>query len=208
MLKRYQNLRGPFLIVAPLSTIVNWQREIAAWTDMDVILYHGSNQDRELIRKLEFSYVSGKWKKSDGVKAEVVITSPETCMSIARKTGGGRKELATIDWEVIVVDEAHKLKNYDSKISQTLREEYSYRNSLLLTGTPLQNSTDELWTLLNFVDREAFNDRESFVMEFGSVKSTIQLEALHARLKPYLLRRDKDHVEKTVPPKEEVCSQI
>jgi chromodomain-helicase-DNA-binding protein 7 len=77
-----------------------------------------------------------------------------------------------------------------------------------LTGTPLQNSTDELWTLLNFVDREAFNDRESFVMEFGSVKSTIQLEALHARLKPYLLRRDKDHVEKTVPPKEEVCSQI
>ena len=76
----------------------------------------------------------------------------------------------------------------------------------LHTGTPLQNNTDELWTLLNFIDRTAFSDREEFVRDFGCVKTAIQLEALHNRLRPYLLRREKDHVEKTVPPKEEVCS--
>ena len=76
----------------------------------------------------------------------------------------------------------------------------------LHTGTPLQNNTDELWTLLNFIDRTAFNDREEFVRDFGCVKTAVQLEALHNRLRPYLLRREKDHVEKTVPPKEEVCS--
>ena len=96
------------------------------------------------------------------------------------------------------------MKNYDSKLTTTLREEYSYRNTLLLTGTPLQNNTDELWTLLNFIAREEFNDRESFVHEFGSLKTHEQLEALHVKLKPYLLRREKNHVEKTVPPKEEV----
>ena len=210
MLKTHQGLRGPFLIVAPLSTVVNWQREISAWTDMDAVVYHGSQEDRELIRKLEFSYIHRK-KTEAGVKVEIVITSPETCMSTGSMASGGstvgartRKELSKIDWELIVVDEAHKLKNYDSKISTTLREEYSYRNVVLLTGTPLQNSTDELWTLLNFIDREAFMDREAFTREFGSLKTSSQLDALHARLKPYLLRREKDHVEKTVPPKEEV----
>jgi len=72
---------------------------------------------------------------------------------------GNFRTLSSISWEVIVVDEAHKLKNYSSKLSATLRDEYSYMNCLLLTGTPLQNNVDELWTLLNFVDRNGFDDR-------------------------------------------------
>lgn len=209
MLKRFQGLKGPFLIVAPLSTVVNWQREIAAWTDMDAIIYHGSQDDRELIRKYELEYVSGNHKKTDGVKIEVVIASPETCMTSDSRSGSHvRKELSKIHWELIVVDEAHKIKNYDSKLSTTLREEYSYRNTLLLTGTPLQNNIDELWTLLNFIDRDTFADRDEFVTQFGNLKSSAQLEALHAKLKPYLLRREKDHVEKTVPPKEELIIEV
>jgi SNF2 family DNA or RNA helicase len=64
MLKTKQNLRGPYLIVVPLSTLTNWYREINAWTDMDVVVYYGNAEDRKLIRDFEFSYSNRK--KSDG----------------------------------------------------------------------------------------------------------------------------------------------
>jgi hypothetical protein len=209
MLKNHQHLRGPFLIVAPLSTVVNWQRELTSWTDMDVIVYHGSQEDRDLIRKLEFFYINRK--KSDGYKMEVIVTSPETCVAgdtKASATGRVSRELSKVPWDMIVIDEAHKLKNHESKLSCTLRDDYIYRNCLLLTGTPLQNSTEELWTLLNFVDRKNFEDRDAFVRQFGSLRDAAQLAQLHKRLKPYLLRREKEHVEKTVPPKEEVLIEV
>lgn len=53
------------------------------------------------------------------------------------------RELSKIEWEAVVIDEAHKIKNYDSKFTSLLREEYSYRSSLLLTGTPLQNNISQ-----------------------------------------------------------------
>ena len=80
---------------------------------------------------MEFIYLSkyGQnklYKKCDGIKCEIIITTPENCMT--------KNELSRINYELIVIDEAHKLKNYNSKLTTTLREEYSYRNVLLLTG--------------------------------------------------------------------------
>ena len=80
---------------------------------------------------MEFIYLSKygqnkAYKKSDGIKCEIIITTPENCMT--------KNELSRINYELIVIDEAHKLKNYNSKLTTTLREEYSYRNVLLLTG--------------------------------------------------------------------------
>lgn len=207
LLKDKQGCRGPFLVIAPLSTVVNWYREISSWTDMNVIIYYGSQDDRDLIRQFEFNYMSRK--VNDGYKFEIVITSPETCVISDSKNGNSTKrELSRIKWELVVVDEAHKLKNYESKISSTLREEYEYNNCLLLTGTPLQNNTDELWSLLNFVAREEFEDREVFTEKFGDLKSSGQLDSLHSCIKPYLLRREKQNVEKTVPPKEEFVVEV
>ena len=208
LLKRHQNVRGPFLIVAPLSTIVNWQRELEAWTDLDTVLYHGSIDDRKLIREHEFFYMSRG--KKDGYKVEVVITTPETCLAADSKTATGRihRELSQIDWDVLIVDEAHKLKNYSSKFCTTIREEFSYQSCVLLTGTPLQNNTEELWTLLNFVDKNKFSDQEKFLSEYGDLKTSAQLEKIHSLIKPYLLRREKENVEKAVPPKEEVIIEV
>lgn len=207
MVKNHQKSAGPFLVVAPLSTIVNWQREVSAWTYLDVIMYYGSQEDRELIRSYEFKYMDSK---NPGYKVEVVITTPETCVAFDDKAGNGKfkRELSRIPWDLIIIDEAHKLKNYDSKLSSTLRDEYTFKNCVLLTGTPLQNNTDELWSLLNFVAEEDFADREAFIEQFGELKSSEQLEALHKRIKPYLLRREKEHVEKTVPPKEEIVIEV
>ena len=208
MLHKEQNMRGPFLIVAPLSTVTQWQREISVWTELDPIIYHGSVEDREVIRSYEFTYMSRK--ANEGTKLQVVITTPETCMSADSKTPTARvrRELTKIKWDLVVVDEAHKLKNYESKTGSILRDEFDYLNCLLLTGTPLQNNTDELWTLLNFVNREEFSDREAFCTEFGNLREAEQLQRLHERLKPYLLRREKEHVEKKVPPKEEVIVEV
>lgn len=111
MLKEHQGVNGPFLIVAPLSTVVNWQREISAWTQLDAIIYHGSQEERKLIREYEFHYSSRK--KSDGYKLEVVITSPETLLAADNSTRSGGdagntkvcRELAKINWSMLVVDE-------------------------------------------------------------------------------------------------------
>lgn len=206
MIKSHQKAAGPFLVVAPLSTIVNWQREVRTWTNLDAIMYYGSQDDRELIRSYEFNFLD---KKKKGYKVEVVITTPETCIATDEKSNGRMKRvLSRIAWDLVIVDEAHKLKNYESKLSSTLREEYSYRNCVLLTGTPLQNNTEELWTLLNFVGPSDFADHEDFMDKFGDLKSTTQLEELHRRIKPYLLRREKENVEKTVPPKEEIVIEV
>jgi len=77
-----------------------------------------------------------------------------------------------------------------------------------LTGTPLQNSTEELWALLSFADPVGFASRETFVEKFGQLTDSKQVSALHGILKPYLLRRVKEDVEKSLPPKEETILEV
>lgn len=200
------------MVVAPLSTVVNWQREITLWTDFDVVLYHGNQEDRDIAREYDFFFSKENQttkKRKDGYKLQVVITTPETCLLFDDpKACRPRKELSNVHWDMLVVDEAHKLKNYNSRVTSTLREEFSYSNTLLLTGTPLQNNVEELWTLLNFVAPEFFHSVENFIAEFGQLKESSQLEKLQSNLAPYLLKREKENVETSVPPKEEVIIEI
>ena len=71
---------------------------------------------------------------------------------------GGTVQVA---WEVVVVDEGHRLKNSESKLVEVLRT-YTVKRRVLLTGTPIQNSLAELWALLNFVLPHVFNSAETF----------------------------------------------
>lgn len=103
--------------------------------------------------------------------------------------------------------EAHRLKNSKSKLFEelaTVPRDYC----LLLTGTPIANATEELWALLNFANPTVFNDKEGFLEKFGSVTDAKQVSELHSLLKPYLLRRVKDDVEKSLPPKEETILEV
>lgn len=142
---------GPFLVVVPLSTISHWQREFMNWTGINTIVYHGSAQDREIIRHNEFAYDADRpskgvvganqlyLKKCSGCKtkgpwmARVVVTTPEMLVA------DDWNELAAVEWEVLVVDEAHRLKNHNSKLAVTLRKaEFTFKHKILLTGTPIQ----------------------------------------------------------------------
>lgn len=110
-------------------------------------------------------------------------------------------------WRALVVDEAHRLKNSKSRLFAdlgTVPRDFC----LLLTGTPLQNSTEELWALLNFCERESFASKELFTRQFGQLTDAKQVRDLHGILKPYLLRRVKEDVEKSLPPKEETILEV
>ena len=130
-----------------------------------------------------------------------------------------RKSLGS-PWRYIVVDEGHRLKNTKCRLINELKL-YHSANRLLLTGTPLQNNLDELWSLLNFLMPDIFDDVRIFRSWFSAKdldvvgedekRRIIQqerqgniLNMLHQVLSPFLLRRVKLDVDLKIPPKKEV----
>ena len=76
-----------------------------------------------------------------------------------------RSMFSTVTWNYIVVDEGHRLKNHKTRLAMELRKLNS-KHRLLLTGTPLQNDMGELWSLLNFLQPEMFDDDQIFSVSF------------------------------------------
>lgn len=199
------NISGPFLIAAPLSTVRNWIEEFKFWTPtINTVLYHGSKDEREQLRRK-------RMRMSDQSKPDfpVVVTSYEIVMN-------DKKFLANYQWRYIIVDEGHRLKNMNCRLIKELMS-YNSANRLLLTGTPLQNNIAELWSLLHFLLPEVFNDLDSFErwFDFSSVldendensksgkRKNNLVSTMHAILKPFLLRRIKTDVEASLPKKRE-----
>lgn len=206
---------SPHLVVAPLSTLRNWEREFATWApQLNVVMYVGSAQGRSVIRDYEFyfpkSHKKNKKKKKLGqsvsdskqerIKFDVILTSYEM---INLDT----QSLKPIKWECMIVDEGHRLKNKDSKLFLSLKQ-YSSRHRVLLTGTPLQNNLDELFMLMHFLDAGKFGSLEEFQEEFKDINQEEQIARLHKMLAPHLLRRVKKDVMKELPPKKELILRV
>ncbi|KAI8091622.1 SNF2 family N-terminal domain-containing protein [Thamnidium elegans] len=195
------NVRGPFLIVAPLSTIPHWERAFRAWTDLNVIDYRGSVLSRSLLVETEFYYKDVQSKPiPNRFKFDVLITTYEMASV-------GAPHIKDIPWKCAVFDEAHRLKNKQSKVGEILKG-FSVDHKLLLTGTPLQNNLDELYSLLNFMQPEIFNNERAFFTEYGNLQTAHEVEKLQALLKPIMLRRFKEDVEKSIPVKEETVIEV
>ncbi|XP_072036512.1 chromodomain-helicase-DNA-binding protein 5-like isoform X3 [Amphiura filiformis] len=202
--------RGPFLISAPLSTIINWEREFEFWApDFYVITYVGDKDSRAIIREHELSFdenaVRGgtkayKMRQGSQVKFHVLLTSYEL-VSIDATT------LQSVNWDVLVVDEAHRLKNNQSKFFRILNG-YAIKSKLLLTGTPLQNNLEELFHLLNFMDPNQFTNLQVFLDEFEDIGKEDQIKKLHDMLGPHMLRRLKADVLKGMPSKSEFIVRV
>lgn len=114
--------------------------------------------------------------------------------------------LGALQWAVLLVDEAHRLKNDDSLLYKSLKE-FVTNHRLLITGTPLQNSLKELWALLHFIMPEKFVTWEDFEMEHGNAADK-GYTTLHQQLEPYILRRVKKDVEKSLPAKVEQILRV
>ncbi|CAH8678580.1 unnamed protein product [Schistosoma rodhaini] len=196
------NVEGPFLIIVPLSTVGNWQREFENWSDFNVIIYHGSSVSRSMIQEYEMFYrkrTSGA-PRHDIYKFHVIVTTFEVLMNDIEFFG-------QIHWAAAVIDEAHRLKNKKCKLGEGLRY-LDLDHRVLLTGTPLQNNVEELFGLLNFLEPEKFSCSATFVAEYGELKTEEQVERLKTVLKPMMLRRLKEDVEKSLAPKEETVVEV
>ncbi|KAK2098709.1 hypothetical protein P7K49_024160 [Saguinus oedipus] len=188
---------GPFLVCGPLSTLPNWMAEFKRFTpDIPTMLYHGTQEERQkLVRNIH--------KRQGTLQIHpVVITSFEIAMR-------DRHALQPSY-------EGHRIKNMKCRLIRELKR-FNADNKLLLTGTPLQNNLSELWSLLNFLLPDVFDDLKSFESWFDitSLSETAEdiiakereqnvLHMLHQILTPFLLRRLKSDVALEVPPKREV----
>lgn len=142
---------GPYLVVAPLATLPNWVREFVKWLpELPVVRYHGTAQERDKL-----------WRKSLHVNKRknpdypVIITSYEVAIRDAKKLN------AVSPFTYLVVDEGQRLKNRKCTLIRQLKNIHA-ENRLLLSGTPIQNNLEELWSLLNFVNPQIFDDLSVF----------------------------------------------
>ncbi|EPE34187.1 P-loop containing nucleoside triphosphate hydrolase [Glarea lozoyensis ATCC 20868] len=188
-LRHIMDITGPHLVVVPKSTLDNWKREFAKWTpEVNVLVLQGAKEERHQL--IADRLVDEKF--------DVCITSYE--MILREKS-----HLKKFAWEYIIIDEAHRIKNEESSLAQVIRL-FNSRNRLLITGTPLQNNLHELWALLNFLLPDVFGDAEAFDQWFsgqGADQDTV-VQQLHRILRPFLLRRVKSDVEKSLLPKKEI----
>lgn len=107
----------------------------------------------------------------------------------------------------MVVDEAQRMKNKAGRLQQMLHQIH-WQQSVLLTGTPLQNNMTELWTLLNFVAPQTFPSLPEFLQSYGNMQDRDHVIALQKLLRVFVLRRLKEDVEDSIPPKEETIIDV
>ncbi|XP_062480313.1 chromodomain-helicase-DNA-binding protein 8-like, partial [Pezoporus occidentalis] len=194
-------IRGPFLVIAPLSTITNWEREFNTWTEMNTIVYHGSLASRQMIQQYEMYCKDSRGRLIPGAyKFDALITTFEMILSEC-------PELREIEWRCVVIDEAHRLKNRNCKLLDSLKH-MDLEHKVLLTGTPLQNTVEELFSLLHFLEPSQFPSEAEFLKDFGDLKTEEQVQKLQAILKPMMLRRLKEDVEKNLAPKQETIIEV
>eukprot|EP01080_Neovahlkampfia_damariscottae_P009826 gene9826-2148_t len=195
-LMEYKNNPGPFMVIAPLSTLDNWLIEFQKWAPhIKVIKYVGNQETRRQIQ------VDIRKKNFNVLLIQYEYVSRD--VNILRRT----------PYEYIIIDEGHRIKNKDAKLVADLKL-YNSKYRLLLTGTPLQNDLTELWALLNFLLPHVFDKVTTFETWFNTPfqgdkvqmtgeETLLIIHRLHQVLRPFLLRREKKDVESQLPQKVE-----
>ena len=180
------------LIIVPKVTIKNWEKEINKWLPKIKLLYfYGDKDERKILSEHTI-------KESH---YDIILTTFECSMK-------EKAALSSLNYEYLIIDEAHRLKNDQAKFSMIVRK-FNSKHRLLLTGTPFQNNLHELWSLLNFLMPNIFNDSEEFDRIFNLDTATEEgqmkiVKQIHQLLKPFVLRRLKSEIKYKIPPKKEI----
>ena len=195
---------GPFLVVAPASTLHNWQQEITKFVPtLKVLPYWGTASDRKVLRKFwDRKHITYKQDSP----FHVLVTSYQLVVSDVNY-------FQKMKWQYMILDEAQAIKSSQSSRWKSLLG-FHCRNRLLLTGTPIQNNMQELWALLHFIMPTLFDSHDEFSEWFSkdienhaqsnTKLNEDQLKRLHMILKPFMLRRVKKHVQKELGDKIEI----
>jgi SNF2 family DNA or RNA helicase len=182
----------PALIICPASVMLNWHSEVQKFLHRsEVVVYHGSSRQGLLRRIREVVRPSNRSRSS-----LYVITSYDTARIDC-------DELNRIPWLYVVVDEGHNLKNPDAQRTRAIKT-IAGQHKLALTGTPIQNKLEELWSLFDFAMPGYLGNRSAFRQRYSSgtrVNWTAVEQTLKPRIKPFYLRRLKADVAKDLPEK-------
>jgi hypothetical protein len=174
-------VQAPCLVVAPAGVLYNWQREIERFRPaLRAHLYHGPNRELD-------------------PDADVTLTSYATLRNDIELIGAR-------EWDTVVLDEAQNIKNADSLAARAAFE-LKARFRMTLTGTPVENRLDELWSQFHFLNPGLLGGRQDFQERYArpiAEGDPIAVERLRRRLRPFLLRRIKRDVAKDLPPRTEV----
>ncbi len=183
-------MRDPVLIVVPTSLIANWTSELAKFAPaLRVAVLHGTDRHKTRERMRKF---------------DVAIT---TYTVLVRDI----LEMKTFDWHMIVLDEAQAVKSPDAKATKAVCQLDALQR-ICLSGTPIENNLEELWSQFAFLspgllgDRRAFNKRfRTPIEKNGDQVRRIQLAR---RIKPFIMRRKKSEVATELPPKHTILRRI
>lgn len=198
------NIWGPFLVVTPASTLHNWQQEITKFVpNFKVLPYWGNAKDRKILRKF---WDRKNYRYTKDAPFHVLVTSYQLVVADAAY-------FQKMKWQYMILDEAQAIKSSQSSRWKSLLS-FNCRNRLLLTGTPIQNSMQELWALLHFIMPSLFDSHDEFSDWFSKdIESHAQsntqlneqqLKRLHVILKPFMLRRIKKNVQSELGDKVEI----
>uniref|UniRef100_A0A8C4FDV7 Excision repair cross-complementation group 6-like 2 n=1 Tax=Dicentrarchus labrax TaxID=13489 RepID=A0A8C4FDV7_DICLA len=187
-----------FLIVAPLSVLYNWKDELDTWGHFQCVVVHGLRKEEELARI----------KKG---RIEIALTTYETLRLCL-------EQFNNIDWSAVVVDEAHKIKNPNSQITQAMKDLKCKVREIGLTGTILQNNLEELWCVMDWAipgclgSSGHFKNKFSDPIEQGQRHSATKralatgrktVRALARKISHWFLRRTKTIIKKQLPKKDD-----
>jgi chromodomain-helicase-DNA-binding protein 4 len=243
----------PSLVVVPLSTLRNWSREFQRWApQLNVVVVHGDAAARRVIMQHEMLAprpgAGGTGAGGGAGAATAALAAPESLAATWSGTSESLQDraklhvalmsyempgmsdvlnrLLRLKWDVLAVDEGHRLKARGSRLFAEL-DRLAAKRRALLTGTPLQNRLDELFALLHFLDPAKFGDLPAVMRELGDaagggdaeqqqqpaaaaaagggavLTTPEQVERLRELLRPHLLRRTKRDVAIQLPPKRE-----
>lgn len=188
--KQYGRLDRPALIVAPTSLIPTWRNELRKFAPgLRLLVLHGGDR-REL------------WEQID--TNDVVLTSYALLIR-------DKENLVHRRWHMVALDEAQAIKNPTTKLARTARE-IKADQRLALTGTPIENHLGELWSVFDFLMPGFLGSREQFRRIFRTPiereGDTARQQMLVARVRPFMLRREKMQVAGELPPKSEFLREI
>ena len=187
--KHCRKIKGHHLVIAPKTVIYNWITEFNTFCPtLKAIRFHGNPKERSelLCQLLNRNKSSKPW--------DVCVTTYETFLAEINN-------LNKIQWNYVIIDEAHRIKNEKTLAAQAVRQ-ISSRNRLLLTGSPINNNYHELWALLNFVEPNVFDDPTDFDLSKGSDSYKIAIQKqMDQIVKPFIMRRLKIDVLTELPSK-------
>ncbi len=188
--KEARRMDVPTLIVVPTSLVHGWKQQIRQFAPhLRVMVLHGKKRH-------------SAWERTD--KADVVLTTYSVLWR-------DLKRFQEAEWHYVVLDEAQAIKNARSQASRAARS-LRARHRLALTGTPVENNLDELWSLFDFVlpgllgSAQRFRTGFRYPIEREGNES--RLLALRNRVSPFVMRRLKENVARDLPPKTELVRHV